>query len=425
MGVRSIRAARRPLDAVVDAVPSKSVTHRALVAAALASGPTELHGALDADDTRASLEGLAALGVGVARQADRWIVHGCGGRVRGGGSVALGESGTSLRFLLALAALGAAPSRLDGAGRLRQRPLRELADALVGLGGEVRLDPSSGGLPALAGGRPPRGGLVRLDGSRSSQFASALLLIGARLPSGLDLSLAPPVVSLPYVQLTADVLGDFGVRIEPQAELRWRVPAQDFPGRSYSVEGDHSSASYFLAAACLAGGRVRVRGIDPQSRQPDARIGDVLEQLGCEIRRGADWIEVRGSGRVPPFDLDSGDAPDLVPTLAALGLFADGPCAIRRVAHLRHKESDRLERLAANLRQLGRPATAESDRLVIGPAPPRLVPARVVTESDHRIAMAFAIAGLRLDGVSVDDPACVSKSNPRFWSQFETLEAPR
>ena len=199
------------------------------------------------------------------------------------------------------------------------------------------------------------------------------------------------------------------------------MPPQDYGACDYSVEGDHSSASYFLAAACIVGGRIRVRGLLPHSAQSDAVLVDLLDSLGCEIGRGEDWVEVRGTGRIPGFDLHMGDAPDLVPTMAVLGLFADGPCAIRGVAHLRLKESDRLEMLASNLRLLGRSATAEEDRLVIGPPPGQLRGGQVPTASDHRMAMAFAIAGLRIPGVTIDDAECVAKSNPDFWRDFSRL----
>lgn len=423
MDTRTIGAARKPLDAEITAPPSKSVTHRALVTAALASGPSTLNRPLDADDTRATFEGLARLGLRVRAEAGRWLVDGCGGALPGGGELDLGESGTSARLLIAVAALGAEASTLDGAARLRQRPMREIARALSEIGGDVRFASAEADLPLTTGGRSPRGGSIGVASSQSSQFASALMLIGSRLPAGLDIALEPPVVSLPYVKLTAAVLEEFGVEVIPDGHHRWVVPCQDYAGRDYTVEGDHSSSSYFLAAPCLVGGRVRVHRLSSRSRQADAKLGSILTGLGCDVSDVGDGIEVRGYGEVPAFDLDLGDAPDLVPTIAVLGLFAAGPCTIRGVAHLRWKESDRLEVLATNLRALGRPATAEADRLSIGPPAAGLRGARLPTAGDHRMAMAFAIAGLRQPGVSVENPACVAKSNPRFWEQFAELEA--
>jgi 3-phosphoshikimate 1-carboxyvinyltransferase len=400
---------------------SKSVTHRALVAAALADGESTIHEPLVAIDTRVTLEGLAALGVRTAEREGQWTVHGCGGVVPGGAEVTLRDSGTSFRFLLALSALSASPSRLDGSARLRQRPVGELAAALGGLGAQVRLAPHGEGLPLVAGGSVPAGGVVSIPSGRSSQFASALLLIGSALPGGLDVMLESPVVSLPYVELTVQVLQRFGVRVERRERLHWRVDAGTYPGRDYRVEGDHSTASYFLAAAALVGGRVRVCGVDPDSRQSDRRMSEILEELGCRIERGTDWIEATGSGIIPAFDLSMSDAPDLVPTLAALALFSDGPCVVRDVAHLRFKESDRLELLAQNLTKLGRESQTVDDRLEVGPPGTTLHGAVIVTASDHRIAMAFAVAGLRMGGITLDDAACVAKSDPGFWQRFESL----
>lgn len=421
MNPRTIRPADGAPDADLAAPPSKSVTHRALVAAALADGPSTIFDPLLAEDTSATRGGLRDLGVPVEERDGGWTVRGCSGRVAGGGRLWLGDSGTSARFLLALAALSRTPSRLDGSPRLRQRPLRELGEALRRLGCRIRLSPGGGGLPAEAGGSPPVGGAVRVAAGRSSQFASALLLIGSRLPGGLDLTLEPPAVSLPYIELTERVLRGFGVAVERPEPLRWRVAEGGYAGRDYRVEGDHSAASYFLAAAALLGGRVRVRGLDPDSAQPDSCLAGILERLGCGVARGRDTIEVRGSGRIPPFDLPMGHAPDLVPTLAILGLFAEGASTVRGVAHLRHKESNRLELLARNLRVLGREAQAAEDRLEIGPPTGMLRGARIETASDHRMAMAFAVAGLRLKGVVVDDESCVAKSDPRFWDRLEAL----
>jgi len=419
---RAIQPRNKAVSATLRIAPSKSVTHRALVAAALASGHSVIVDPLDADDTRTTAEGLASLGFRVDLRGARWELEGLDGRVPGGGTIALGDSGTSFRFLTAVAGIGETSSRLDGSPRLRQRPVQELAGALSSLGARIALTPGGGGLPLRAGGCPVRGGSVVLPAGRSSQFTSALLLIGSRLPGGLEIVLAPPAVSLPYVEVTVRVLREFGVRIERTGELRWRVSEGGYRGREFRVEGDHSSASYFLAAAAILGGRVRAEGLDPDSAQPDARLQRILHDLGCRVRSGPDWVEIEGSGRIRPFDLDLSDAPDLVPTLAVLALFADGPSAMRGVGHLRIKESDRLETLAGNLRRLGRDASTTEDALLVGPDSSRRPKgAMIETASDHRMAMAFAIAGLRIPGVTIDDADCVAKSNPDFWKDFSRL----
>ncbi len=421
MGVRSIQSNTEPLESVFEAPPSKSVTHRALVAASLARGRSVLYRPLDADDGRITRDGLSALGISIESAPGRWTVDGSRGDVPGGGEVFCGESGTSMRFLFAVAALGASASTLDGAPRLRERPVQELATALASLGASIRLAGTPGGLPAVVGGVRIEGGRVRVASSRSSQFASALLLIGSRLSGGLEVTLEPPAVSLPYVAVTVDVLKSFGVPVEHRGAMSWYVPPGDYAGREIVVEGDHSSASYFLAAPAVVGGTVRVNGLLPDSQQPDARLRHILAGFGCRVETGPDWIQVDGDGRIPGFDLDMSDCPDIVPTIAVCGLFAKERAVIRGIGHLRHKESDRLELVASNLRALGRHAEALEDRLEIGP-PGSLTGTTVSTASDHRMAMAFALAGLRLPGVSVDDGECVAKSNPGFWDEFRRLE---
>jgi 3-phosphoshikimate 1-carboxyvinyltransferase len=420
---RDIRPLLGPLDVELRATPSKSVTHRALIAAALASGRSSVLDPLDADDTRFTRDGLAALGVSIRTEDDRWVVEGCSGRLPGGGSLFLGESGTSMRFLTAVAALGAKPSVLDGAPRLRERPMEELASALREVGGTVELS-ATGGLPLRSGGSKPSGGTVRMPSGRSSQFASAMMLIAPRIEKGIDLLLEPPAVSMPYIEVTADVMRRFGAVIERPGELHWRLRPGELRGRDYRVDGDHSSASYFLASAALLGGRVRMNGLDADSAQPDARFSRILTDAGCSVTTGPDWVQVESAGPGASLDLEMGDAPDLVPTLAVLALFAEGPSELRGIAHLRHKESDRLEVLATNLRNLGRDAHAGVDRLSIGARTGPLRGSEIQTASDHRMAMAFAVAGLKLSGIKIDDPGCVAKSNPRFWEQFGRLSAP-
>jgi 3-phosphoshikimate 1-carboxyvinyltransferase len=408
------------LDVTMQATPSKSDTHRALTAAALAHGRSTVIGPLVADDTRVTRAGLEALGVSVDDGRSGWIVEGRGGRVDGGASLDLRQSGTSMRFLLALSALGSRPTRLDGDPRLRDRPLEELVVALRELGADCT--PSSrGGLPAVAGGRLPVGGAVRIRADRSSQFASALLAIGSVLERGLDLTLAPPVVSMPYIEMTVATLRGFGARIESRDGPRWIVRPSRLRATDYRVEGDHSSASYFLAAAAILGGRVRVMRLDPNSLQPDARLASFLSRAGCRVRTGEDWVEVSRGAPLTPVELDLGACPDIVPTLAVVAMTAPGRSVFHNVAHLRLKESDRLQTVSENIRRMGGSAEVEGDRLIIGPSDGRLRGATIETAGDHRIAMAFAVSGLAVAGVSIDDSRCVEKSNPDFWRQLEAL----
>jgi len=419
MKPRAIPRARKPLDGALRVPSSKSVTHRALVAASLAEGESTIVAPLEADDTLRTLAGLEALGVRAERAPGLWRIRGGPRYLAGGATLHLGDSGTSMRFLVALAALGRAGSTLDGSARLRERPVHDLVQALRSLGANV--EDERGSLPVRAGGTSPRGGAVHVRADRSSQFASALLLVGPALPRGLRLTLDPPAVSLPYVELTVQVMGAFGIAVERRSELEFGIAHSPYRAREYRVEGDHSSASYFLAAAAIVGGRVRIDGVVPESRQPDARMGALLAAAGCEVVSGPDWIEVLGGAPLRPFDLDVGQAPDLVPTLAVLAMFARGTSRLRNIGHLRDKESDRLAVIADNLSRLRCEARVVDEGLEIRGEPGRLRGATLVTSSDHRMAMAFAVAGLAVDGVVIDDPACVSKSNPGFWEQIDTL----
>jgi len=415
MATRCIQPANTPLDAGFRAAPSKSATHRALVAAALAEGTSEIRDPLDAEDTRRTLAGLGGLGVSIEDRGRTWLVHGAAGAIPGGAVIELGASGTSARFLTALAALGAKPSTLDGSARLRQRPMDELIEALRALGATI----GGQGFPLRAGGSGVSGGSVALSGSRSSQFASALLLAAPAFARGVRLAVSPPRVSFAYVRLTVEILEAFGAIVDLDGESGFRVPPQRLRATSVTIEGDHSSASYLFAAAAIVGGRVRVHGLKASSTQPDARFLADLAGLGCRVEDGGDGIVVEGSGRLPGFSWDLADAPDLAPTASVLALFADGPSVISGLTHLSLKESDRLTVLRDNLIRLGARAAVDRGTLSITP-PGRLAsPAATIdVAGDHRIAMAFAIAGLARPGVTIGDAGVVAKSYPRFWDDF-------
>ena len=426
MASRCIEPARRPVDAALTAVPSKSATHRALVAAAIAKGTSEIRFPLDADDTRATREGLRAMGVRIEDRDGVWAVEGAAGAIRGGGSIDAGASGTTARFLTALAAVGSDPSTIDGSPRLRERPMQELVEALRAAGAGV-VAREGGRLPIRAGGTPVRGGAVQVAAGRSSQFASALLLAAPAFVEGLRLDVPAPRVSFPYVTLTVEMLGRFGARVDREAEGRFAVPRQTLTAATIEIEGDHSSASYLLAATAIVGGRLRLAGLRADSAQPDARFLRDLAGLGCTVTRdGASAVTLEASGEIPAFVWDLSDAPDLAPTAAVLALFSRGPCRLTGLDHLRFKESDRMDALASNLERCGARVDVADGTLSIGP-PGRsaLTAAEIRVASDHRTAMAFAVAGLAIPGVCLDEPEAVAKSYPGFWDDLARLTAIR
>jgi 3-phosphoshikimate 1-carboxyvinyltransferase len=416
-------ATRGALDASVRVPGSKSLTNRALLVAALASGTSRLTGGLESDDTRVMLDALARLGCRVAVDGNAWRVPGCDGRLRAPeGTLYVDNSGTTARFLTAAAALADGPVVIDGNARMRERPISDLVQALERLGGRCEILGEGGCPPVRVAGGGLSGGSARIDASRSSQYVSAVLLAAPYAAKDVDLAFEDGVlVSRPYVELTLQIMSAFGAEARFEAGGGLHVAAgRPYSARDYAVEPDASSAAYPFCAAAIAGGRVRVEGIPRDSIQADLGLLDVLERMGCTVVRGEAFAEVRGApAGLRGVDVDMNDLPDAVLALAVVALFADGATRIRNVANLRIKETDRLAALECELRKLGADARAGADDLTIVPGPLR--PAEIDTYDDHRIAMAFALAGLRIPGVVIRDPGCVSKTWPEYFSMFEHL----
>jgi 3-phosphoshikimate 1-carboxyvinyltransferase len=403
------------VDLRLTAPPSKSFTHRALVAAALARGSSTLGDPLDSGDTRITAEALRTLGVDLAWKEGNVQVTGAGGRfpVKGETTLDLGDSGTSMRFFAALALLAGKPVVLRGSQRMHERPIGPLADALGMLGGEVRYLGKEGYPPLRISGRF-RGGEAVVDGSLSSQFISALLMAAPCGEGDLDLTVSPAPVSRSYLDITTEVMSAFGAAPEREGYTRFRVKGgPGYLGRSYPVEGDFSSASYFLALGAVCGGQVRVDNLNRESPQGDRRFPDILEEMGCRLSWSRAGILLESDGDMSGVDVEMSGSPDTVQTLCAVAAFAKGPTRIRGIGHLRHKESDRIEATAGALRTLGGDVRVEGDTVTIHPRP--LHGGVVDPAGDHRTAMAFSVIGLGTGGVTIRDAECVSKSYPGFW----------
>lgn len=412
-----------PPAGVVMRVPgSKSLTNRALVVAALADGSSTLTGVLDSDDTRVMIDGLRTLGFEVDHDpaAERARITGRGGRVPASAAeLFVGNSGTTMRFLSALSALGHGRYRLDGTARMRERPLADLLLALNRLGADARSEAGDGCPPVTIVADGLTGGYVNLRGDVSSQFLSALLMAlpCAEGPTTLDID--GPLVSQPYVAMTLGVMEAFGVRISNHGYRRFAIEPAPYRARAYAIEPDASAASYWYAAAAITGGSIAVEGLGTASVQGDVAFVDVLEHMGCRVERTPGAITVHG-GPLRGVDVDMNAISDTVMTLAAVALFAAGPTRIRNVAHVRHKETDRIAAVAAELRKLGADVIEYPDGLLILP-PERVRPASIATYDDHRMAMAFALVGLKASGVVIEDPGCVAKTYPRFWDDLAAL----
>jgi len=400
---------------------SKSITHRALLMAALARGESRIDGGLDAEDTRWTAGALEKLGVKILFEGDSWRVTPPARRWDPpGGPLFLGASGTSMRLVAAVAAAGEGRFVLDGAPRLRERPLGPVLDALKSLGVEHRCLEKEGYPPVEISSRGLAGGRVRVDARESSQFLSALLVAAPCAAREMRVEWEEPAASFPYVKMTLAMMERWGIPFRRPASNVVTVPApRDYRALRYRVEGDASSASYFWAAAALTGGEVFTYPLPSDSLQGDSRFLEVLEEMGCKVRWEGNGVRVRGADALRPLDIDMNAMPDMVPTLAVLAAFARGETRIGNVAHLRIKESDRLRVTASELAKLGVDAEELPDGLVVRGGEVR--GAAVEAHDDHRIAMAFAVAGLKAPGMEIRGAEAVSKSFPSFWDLFQGL----
>ncbi|MFN8857212.1 MAG: 3-phosphoshikimate 1-carboxyvinyltransferase [Planctomycetaceae bacterium] len=400
---------------------SKSITNRALVIAALARGDSRLTGVLDSQDTRVMLDSLQRLGLGLHHDpaASTVTIAGCAGAPPAtSAGLWLENSGTSIRFLTALCCLGQGEYRLDGNTRMRERPLGDLIDALNQLGAHTRCELDNRCPPVVVSAQGLPGGLARVASGISSQYLSALLMAAPGAQQQVTLEVAGELVSEPYVDMTIGVMQAFGVEVGRPRPGVYAIAPQTYRGTAYDIEPDASAASYFFALAAVTGGRVTVQGLSPNALQGDVKFADVLARMGCRVDAGPEGITVTG-GPLRGIEVDMNAISDTAQTLAAVAPFATGPTTIRNIAHVRHKETDRIAAVATELRRLGQQVDEFPDGLTIHPAP--LTPATVATYDDHRMAMSFSLVGLRTPGVKIADPGCTRKTYPHYFDDLARL----
>ncbi|MBA2533445.1 MAG: 3-phosphoshikimate 1-carboxyvinyltransferase [Rubrobacter sp.] len=399
---------------------SKSVTNRALLVAALADGVSTITNPLFSDDSYWLMDALVRLGIDLSadREGGEVSVEGRGGEIAASGvDIFVGNAGTVARFLPPALALGRGPYTVDGVPRMRERPVADLVDGMRQLGAAVEYAGDDGKFPLKILGGGLRGGTAHISGTRSSQFASGLLMAApyAEAPTTLRVDGRK---HWPYVGITVSVMREFGVAVEESPD-RYSVTPAVYNPIDYEVEPDASAASYFMAAAAVTGGRVRIPGLGSASPQGDLRFAGVLREMGCEVELAPDSIEVRGPDRLRGVDVDMNAFSDTMITLSAIAPFASGPTTIRNVAHTRLQETDRLSAVATELGRLGLTTqqTASSIRII----PATIQPAVIETYGDHRMAMAFAVTGLVVPGIGIRDPGCVTKTFPDFFGRLEDL----
>lgn len=415
---------RPSINAAVRIPGSKSISHRSVIAAGLARGESRILGFLQCEDTLYTINALQELGARISIDGEETKVIGSGGRFIPTSTrkeFYLGNSGTSLRLLLSAVSLARGEFLLTGNPRMLKRPIGDLVMALDKLGVEALCLEQNGCPPVLIRARGIKGGKVIISGEKSSQYVSSLLLSGPYTENGIEIEITGRLVSKSYVDITIDVMEQFGVHVDRDGYRYFRVPTgYSYLPRQFSIEGDVSAASYFWAAAAVTGGIVTTENIKPYTtRQGDIVFLDILEEMGCYINRENDRVAVHG-GALSGVEVDMGAMPDMVPTLAAIALFAEGKTAIRNVSHLRHKESNRLRAIALEWSRLDGRAEELADGLIIHGGK-KLSGTMVNPNNDHRLAMSLAVVGLRESGIRIREEGCVNKSFPGFWELWDRL----
>ena len=415
-----VKPLSHPIDTVVSVPGSKSITNRALILATLAQGnsPSLLQNALKSVDTEVMLSNLQQLGISIEADWSSSTVSVRSTPITGWksqGNFFCGNSGTTIRFLTATLALGNGTYRLDGVPRMRQRPIADLLEALQQLNVRISSVNNDGCPPVYLEAQGIQGGTVHIRSDVSSQFLSAMLLAAPYAASPITLKLEGPMVSEPYIEMTLAMMQQWGVTVSREASNRFFVKPQHYLPQKYAIEPDASSASYFWAAAAITGGRIRVPGLT-QSLQGDTEFLKMLVKMGCRL----EGSEVLVGQPLHGIDVDMNAISDTVMTLAVVALFAEGKTTIRNVAHIRHKETDRLSALAHELRKVGAGVEEHEDGLTIHPA--ALHGATLETYDDHRMAMSLALIGLRVSGITILNPECTNKTFPTFWRTLESLQ---
>jgi 3-phosphoshikimate 1-carboxyvinyltransferase len=413
---------QHPLRATVRVPGSKSLTNRALLIAALTNGTTRLTHALFSDDSRYFAGALQTLGFDVRLDEanHEMTVTGLGGVIPvQKAELFIGNAGTAARFLSAFLTIGSGEYILDGEPRMRERPIGDLVDSLAQLGADLEAANHCPPVKITASGLP--GGKAVIAGDVSSQFLSALLMVAPYAQNPVEVTLSTGLNSKPYVDMTIAVMKDFGVEIDRRGYSQFSIhPAHYSSLPAYAIESDATAAAYFFAAPAICGGKVRVENISRRSVQGDIAFLDVLKQMGCQVTEGGDFIEVTGAGELAGIDVDLRDIPDTAQTLAAIAPFASTSTRLRGIASARVKETDRVHATCVELSRLGVRVEEHADGMTVHPVE-KMRAASIRTYNDHRMAMAFSLIGLRFDGVTIENPACVSKTFPDFFEVLETL----
>lgn len=418
---REIMPVSQPVIGTIRPPGSKSLTNRALVVAALANGESTLKGVLDSRDTQVMIDSLRKLGLQTDQDLEKFTlkIAGCGGTPKAQkADLWLENSGTSIRFLTALCALGHGEFRLDGNTRMRERPIGDLVDSLKQFGISIRCELNNQCPPVVVTGNGLSGGSTTINANVSSQFLSAVLMAAPCANGAVEIRLAGEMVSEPYIDMTIGVMSEFGVSVDRSTPGVFRIEPQTYKPTVYDIEPDASAASYFFALAAVTGGRITVEALHKNALQGDVHFVGALEKMGCKVTWNANSITVEG-GPLRGIDIDMNAISDTAQTLACVAPFAEGPTRIRNVAHMRLKETDRVFAVVNELKKLGLNVEEHEDGMTIYPG--TLHGGTVATYDDHRMAMSFSLLGLRVPGILIADPECTSKTYPHYFEDLDKL----
>lgn len=404
---------------------SKSLSNRILLLAAVAEGSTRITNLLESDDIHYMLAALHQLGVCYQLSDDHSIctMHGQGGPLQGEKeTLFLGNAGTAMRPLTAVLSAGKGCYSMTGEPRMYERPIGDLVDALAALGADIRYQGNSGYPPLEIRGTGLRAGDVRIAGNISSQFLTALLMAAPLADGEITIHVDGELVSKPYIDITLHVMQVFGVTVENIDYRRFVISGERGyrASKEIMVEGDASSASYFLAAAAIRGGTVKVEGVGSDSVQGDRLFAEVLAAMGADVQCGASWMQATGTGSLKAVDMDMNHIPDAAMTIATTALFAEGTTVIRNIYNWRVKETDRLAAMTTELRKVGAVLKEGNDYIAITP-PARLQHAEIDTYNDHRMAMCFSLVALGDTAITINDPGCTAKTFPGYFELFKTI----
>lgn len=412
-----IRPANEPIDRDITIPGSKSFTNRALIIAALAKGPSTLSGILRSDDSYWCIETLKAMGVAIQLKDNQVHIEGTGGRWPiQKGKLYIGAAGTIARFLPgALAACDQGEWVVEASDRMSERPVKPLIDALTSMGADIRYQSTDGAYPLHIKASGLVGGKVSISGKISSQFISGLLIAAPYARKPVTIRVIDPIVQHAYVHITLDLMKRFGADVSYDQDLTaLKVAPLHYKGQTIQLEADASTACYFMALAALTNGKVRINHLTDQTKQPDIKMIDLLERMGCSVVKGRTFIEIKGAKRLKGgFEVSMKEMSDQALTLAAIAPFADGPIKITDIGHIRHHESDRIHVIAQSMTRLGIQAIEHEDGVTIYPGNPK--PAVLSSYDDHRVAMSLSLIGTRVPGIKIANPGCVSKTCPNYF----------